>query len=262
MTEPAPDIGTALEQAAAPQDKRNVFDLIGSMEGELIRSLQSPEAAAILARHYTNAIRYNETLRQCTPESLVGALLLSAQVRLEPGPLGHVYLVPFRNTKRNVFEVTWMLGYTGIIELGRRGGAAGLRSTVVWDCDEYVEPWEDEKGEGIHYKRKPGPVEKQTERIGVLVTWRDGKVKQAVHCPPSRVATALAHRKAKDDVSNEDWYWRKTGVRFARPWLPLSTEFALADRSDDGIVHGVEAEEGEAFPVVEAEAIEAGGEDV
>jgi hypothetical protein len=38
----------------------------------------------------------------------------------------------------------------------------------------------------------------------------------------------------------EDWYWRKTGVRFARPWLPLTTEAATADRADDAVVSGVD----------------------
>jgi len=243
-------VGAALERAAAPQDKRTVFDLIGSMETELVRSLGSPEAAAILARHYTNAVRYDETLRQCTPESLVGALLLSAQVRLEPGPLGHVYLWATRNTKAGTYEVTWSLGYTGIIELGRRGGAVGLRATVVWDNDEYEAPWENEKG--LHWKHKPGAfVEERTDRIAVLVTWKEGGERMGLHCPPERIETALAHRKAKDkSVINEDWYWRKTGVRFARPWLPLSTDLAVAVQADDGVVRGVESVEAEARPVL------------
>jgi hypothetical protein len=33
----------------------------------------------------------------------------------------------------------------------------------------------------------------------------------------------------------------RSGVRFARPWLPLTTEAATADRADDAIVTGVDA---------------------
>jgi recombination protein RecT len=245
-----PELTAALERAAQPQDARNVQDLIYSMQPALERSLQSEAAAEILTRHYFNAIRYNPLLRQCTPESLVGALLLSAQVRLEPGPLGHVYLVPFRDNKRSTFEVTWMLGYTGIIELGRRGGAKGLTAEVVWDCDEYVQPWQNERGR--HWTLKPGDVAERTERVGVLVTWKEDTERVALHCPPERIDTALAARKAKDKgVGSEDWYWRKTGVRFARPWLPLSTDLALASRADDGIVRGVEEDVGAAVAVVD-----------
>jgi len=248
-------VGAALERAAAPQDKRTVFDLIGSMETELVRSLGSPEAAAILARHYTNAVRYDETLRQCTPESLVGALLLSAQVRLEPGPLGHVYLLPFRNTKAGTYEVTWILGYTGIIELGRRGGAVGLRATVVWDCDEYVEPWENEKG--LHWSLKPGVPEERGERVGVLVTWKEATERMGLHCPPSEINRALKASARKDTSRREeDWYWRKTGVRRARPWLPLSTDLAVAVQADDGVVRGVESVEAEARPVLAPPEVE------
>lgn len=80
---------------AIPQHVRASSHIEG-MKPEIEKSLQSDAGAATLARHYYNAIRFNPLLMQCTPESLVASLLLSAQVRLEPGPLGHVYLVPFK----------------------------------------------------------------------------------------------------------------------------------------------------------------------
>ncbi len=247
----------ALEKATAPKDTRTVLDLIAAMEPEIAKSLQSEQGAAILTRHYYSAVRFNELLRQCTAESLVAALLLSAQVRLEPGPLGHVYLAPFQNRKAGTHEVVWMLGYTGIIELGRRGGAAGLRASVVWDCDEYVEPWENEKG--AHWTLKPGPVEAREERAGVLVTWKESGERTALHMPPGRVDTAIAASRnpKKEELRGEDWYWRKTGVRFARPWLPLTpdrggSEFATADRADGALVTALDVVDGEALPVIKA----------
>lgn len=254
MTEPT--LETALAVAAQPKDTRTVLDVIQSMRPEIEKSLQSEAAADILVRHYYNAIRYNELLRQCTGESLVAALLLSAQVRLEPGPLGHVYLVPFQNRKAQTHEVVWMLGYTGIIELGRRGGAQGLRSAVVWNNDEYTEPWENEKG--LHWTLKPGSIDGRTERVASLVTWKENGERQGLHMPPERVAIAVkASRNPKaSDLAQEDWYWRKTAVRFARPWLPLSTDpqaFAVASHADGAAVHGLDVNEsGEAFAVIEA----------
>lgn len=246
----ATDLDTKLERAAKPPEQRTVFDLIGSLEAELVRSLGSEQAAVTLARHYTTAIRYNPLLRQCTPESVAGALLLSAQVRLEPGPLGHVYLVPFRHKDRG-FEVNWILGYTGIIELGRRGGATGLRATVIWSSDDWT-GIKNVNGD-LRYTHVAHAPNDRSERLGVLIEWKDGPTKAAVWCPPSRIDTALAHRKAKDDsVRNEDWYWRKTGVRFARPFLPLSTDLAYAVASDDAVVRGIEVEDGTAEPVYDA----------
>lgn len=252
-------LSTELERAAAPKDTRTVLDLIETMRPEIEKSLQSEGAAEILVRHYYSAIRYNELLRQCTGESLVAALLLSAQVRLEPGPLGHVYLVPFKNAKRGVHEVVWMLGYTGIVELARRGGAAGLRSTVVWNCDEIELPWENERG--LHWKLVPGLDAEREQRVGCLVVWKEGTERQALWMPPERVDVAIKASKNPKaaELRGEDWYWRKTGVRFARPWLPLTTEeagrqFAQAAAADGGVVHAVTIDaEGVALAEVEEE---------
>jgi recombination protein RecT len=244
-------LSTALDRVAETPKAKSARALIDGMKPELEKSLRSPDAAEMLIRHYYSALRFNPLLLQCTADSMVAALLLSAQVGLEPGPLGHVYLVPYFNSKAKVHEVVWMLGYTGIIELGRRGGAIGLRSTVVWNCDEYVPPWENEKG--LHWLLKPGPLTEREERVGALVVWKEERERQALHCSPERIATALKARKVADkSVGNEDWYWRKTGVRFARPWLPLTPQFALAARSDDAIVHAVEADaDGSAQPIIE-----------
>lgn len=245
-------LGTALERREQSQEAGTVLGLIEGMRPEIEKSLQSDAGAAILARHYYNAVRFNPLLMQCTPESLVGSLLLSAQVRLEPGPLGHVYLVPFKNGKSGAHEVVWMLGYTGIVELGRRGGAAGLTAQVVYEGDVLEKPWQNEKG--WHWEYRPAPDGEQGERLGVLVTWREERERVALWMPPERVDVAVkASRNPKaSQLREEDWYWRKTGVRFARPWLPLATDdMARAAAVDGGAVRALDVQEGEAVPVVD-----------
>lgn len=244
---------TALAQKAQPKEARNVQDVITGMRPELVKSLGREDAADMLVRHYFTAIRYNELLRQCTAESLVAALLLSAQVRLEPGPLGHVYLVPFK--VQGVHEVVWILGYTGIIELARRGGASALRSTIVWDCDEYDAPWENEKG--VHFTLKPGPVSERNARLGLLVSWKEAGVVSALDVPAERVERAQkaspAYRAQSGLwVTDLDAMWRKTGVRAARPFLPLSVELAAAAAADGLVVSGVDLSDGDAQPTIEA----------
>lgn len=233
-----------LERAAAPKEVRTVLDLIEQMRPEVEKSLQSEGAAEILVRHYYSAIRYNDLLLQCTPDSLVASMLLTAQLRLEPGPLGHVYLIPFKNTKRNVHEVVFLIGYTGIIELGRRGGAVGLRADVVYDGDEYERPWMNEKGS--HWRLVPAPEEGQGDPVGALVVWREGTERMGLDMPMSRVDTAIkASRNPKaSELREVPWYIKKTAVRYARPWLPLavgdeSERFARAGIADGSVVHEV-----------------------
>lgn len=246
---------TALETVATPKERKPFGELVARMRPELIKSLRNDEAADILTRHYMTAIRLNPQLMECKVDSLLAALLLSAQVRLEPGPLGHVYLVPFRG------ECVWMLGYTGILELARRSERVGaLKATVVWDADEYVLPWENERG--LHYELRPGPEENRGDREGVLVTWKErvGSRWEAVAmwCPPSRVerakqASPAARKGAGPWATDESAMWAKTGIRYVRPWLPLSPDAGYAMQHDEAVVTGIAADAGgEAYPVIEA----------
>ena len=242
-----------LERAKKAPPTRTVQDLIESIRPELERSLQNTAAADILARHYYTAIRFSPLLQTCTAESQIAALLLTAQVRLEPGPLGHVYLIPYKNAKRNVHEVLWMLGYAGILELARRGGATGLRSTVVWSDDG----WSGMRNVNgsLRYEHAPAPERAEdAERIGVLVEWREGG-SNALWCPPSRIKRAQ-DASASYKTGSGPWFsdteamWRKTGIRFAAKAMPLSVELAEAERMDGRVALLEHGEDGEL--VVEA----------
>jgi recombination protein RecT len=232
---------TALEAAAAPREQTRIRELVERLKPELEKSLQGRLAADALVRHYLTAIRLNPLLRECTTESLLAALLLSAQVGLEPGPLGHVYLVPYKR------ECTWILGYTGIIELARRTDRVGaLRSVVVWDNDT-VRVWQDEKGE--HFTFEPGDPDEWKERAAG--TW----FPRVVTVPRSRVERARAASPAAQKGSgpwttDETAMWAKTGIRAVRPWLPLSPEAAYAVAMDESVLSDVEPDEdGAAQPV-------------
>ena len=74
--------------------------LIEGMKGQIARAVPKHIGAERLARVMLTEMRKNPALMDClaTQEgtaSLLGALMVSAQLGLEPGPLGHSYLVPF-----------------------------------------------------------------------------------------------------------------------------------------------------------------------
>jgi recombination protein RecT len=78
-------------------------------------------------------------LYDCSTRSLLGALVQCAQLGLEPGVLGQVYLVPFRNRRKNTIEVTVVPGYKGLLELARRSGQIStITATCVYEGDHYV----------------------------------------------------------------------------------------------------------------------------
>lgn len=238
-----------LERAAEPKERTTIRDLVARMEPELVKSLGTPDAAARLARHYLTAIRLTPALLECSTESLLAALLLSAQVGLEPGPLGHVYLVPFGR------EAQWILGYTGIVELTRRSGAcADLTSEIVWDCDVYERPWRDQRG--THYLHRPGEHKPDSMPVAVLVTWRElsgGKwFARALDVPMERIERARKASRAKSGpwVTDTTAMMRKTGIRAARPFLPLSPEASYAVAVDGAVVGGLVVQDDAAEVVI------------
>ncbi len=249
----------ALEIQAQPQEAKTIRDLIERMKPELVKSLGRPELVEAFVRHYNTAIRLNPQLIDCTPESMLAALLLSAQVRLEPGPLGHVYLVPYKR------ECVWMLGYTGILELARRSERVGaLKARVVWNNDDY-RYWEKDGDE--HYELRPGDESERKSRELVIVSWKERAagswLRRAVECPRSRVerakaASPAARKQSGPWLTDETAMWAKTGVRFARPWLPLTTEAGYAVSMDDSRLIDVQPDESGAAQPITTESVALG----
>src|SRR5690348_5405799 len=52
-----------------------------------------------LLRIATTAIRTTPKLKACTAASLLASVMQCAQLGLEPGVLGHAYLIPYNNKK-------------------------------------------------------------------------------------------------------------------------------------------------------------------
>ena len=83
------------KQLAKKDKPETIFDLIQKMTPAIQKALPSHLDPNRLARIVTTEIRRNPKLLKCKKESLLGALMLSAQLGLEPGPLGHCYYVPY-----------------------------------------------------------------------------------------------------------------------------------------------------------------------
>jgi len=140
-----------LSNAVAQQEgdqapkRRTIRDLIESQRNEIARALPAAAKATPdrLARVALTTIRTTPQLASCTPESLLGALMTTAQLGLEPGPLGHAYFVPFRNRKKvgnqwlDSLDVQFIVGYKGMIELARRAGTH-VETWVIHEHDHFV----------------------------------------------------------------------------------------------------------------------------
>lgn len=100
---------------------------------EIAKALPNGWDAERFARIALTTINSSPKLQQCEASSVVGAVLLAAQLNLElSGPLGHAYLVPFKN------KASFLLGYKGMIELARRSGQIlSIEAREVRENDEF-----------------------------------------------------------------------------------------------------------------------------
>ncbi|WP_017415747.1 recombinase RecT [Clostridium tunisiense] len=110
-----------------------------SFQGVLTKQLQHQFKAiqSLVPKHVTperlcrigiNAASRNPQLMNCTPETIVGAIVNCATLGLEPNLLGHAYIVPFYNNKTGKMEAQFQVGYKGALDLIRRTGAVSTLS--------------------------------------------------------------------------------------------------------------------------------------
>lgn len=92
-----------------------------------------------LARITLTAISRTPKLAECTPASLVGAVMNCATLGLEPNLIGHAYLVPFFNNKIGAMECQFQIGYKGLLDMIRRtGDVSKIYAEIVYENDLFV----------------------------------------------------------------------------------------------------------------------------
>lgn len=101
---------------------QTIRDLVERNRSQLMAALPSHLPVDRIVRAFFTVLSTTPKLYECTPRSLIGALIQSAQLGLEPGVLGHAYLVPYKT------EVQFIPGYRGLVDLVRRSGTV---STVM-----------------------------------------------------------------------------------------------------------------------------------
>lgn len=181
-----------------------------------------------------NEARRLPQLLECSPASIVGAMLTASALGLEIGShLGQAYLIPFKG------QATFVPGYKGLIALAYRSGQiASIGAHVVHEGDEF----EVELGSMPRIHHVPqltveaGPA-RYYYAIAQLTTGG------TVFDRPMTLADARRARDASPSVKKAGGPWqlhfdemaRKTCVRRLAKYLPASPELALAVAVDERI---------------------------
>jgi recombination protein RecT len=172
---------------------------------------------------------------------VLAAAILCAQLGLEPGPLGHAYLVPFQK------ECTFILGYKGMIELARRSGLLKDLSTGVV-----------REGDTFTFRRGSRPLVEHVdarpeERGDVVCYWGVARFAGG-GCLVERLwpaeIEAARNRSPAGKRGVGPWHTdfeamaRKTVVRRMAPYLPMTPLLARALETDEHPVIDVDYEGG------------------
>lgn len=216
-----------------------VFDLIERQTPEIRRALPAHMSADRLARIALTLVRKTPLLASCTAPSLLGALMTAAQVGLEPGPLGHCWLIPRWNKKLQAYECHWEIGYTGVQELARRSGLIGsIEARPVFEADAF----DFEHGSAPFLRHKPSLSAERGNRVAFyayveVLNGRDVFRVMPLH-EVERIRDEYGGGGATGPwVTDFDAMAAKTVVRAMRNYLPQSPLMAQAFNVDGTVRH-------------------------
>ena len=225
--------GTAV--AKKEEKPKTIFDLIQLSKKQFNNALPQHINTDRFVRIAITTIRLNPKLAKCNPESLIGALMVSAQLGLEPGTLGQCYLIPFENKKAGTVECQFQIGYKGLIELLRRSGQlSDIYSYTVYENDDF----NIEYGLSRTLTHKPNFDERgEIKGFYAVAILKDGAKAFEYMTKDEVTHHEEKYRKGsyKNDVWNKNFeeMAQKTVVKKLLKWLPVSVEFLEMAAKDE-----------------------------
>ena len=218
-------------------NKKSIVDQIQNALPEFMN------AKRFLRTVYTALLR-NPALLDCTKESLLSAMIESAQLGLEP-ILGKAALIPYGT------EVQFQPMYRGLVDLGRRTAQVKVTGHVVYSNDEF----DFEYGTNERLYHKPSLDGDRGDMIGAYTVWtfEDG-FQSFLFMPESDILKvrekspayqyAIANpknRKAQECpwITWPDQQYIKTVIKRHSKLQPCSVEMERATELDNRIEAGL-----------------------
>lgn len=228
----------------APASPANtIAAYLKKMGPEIEKALPSHMNPDRMARIALTTIRTNPKLLEASVPSLLGAVMQAAQLGLEPGLIGHCYLVPFKNGKTGQTDVQFIIGYKGMIDLARRSGQIeNIYAHSVYSKDEF----DYELGLEPKLKHKPFMEGDRGEFIGAYAVahFKDGGY-QFEFMPKDEIEKRRKRSKAANNgpwVTDYEEMAKKTVIRHMWKYLPISVEIQQQALQDEVVRKDVTAE--------------------
>ena len=227
------DVGKALAKNTSIVTVADFFEKKKSLIAQALPKTITPER---LIGIFTMILNSSPKLKECSQNSLIGAVIQTVQLGLQPGNIGHIHLVPFNNKGR--MECQLIIGYRGYVELVNRSGQATiLSSEVVFANDQF----EYEQGLNPILKHRPASGDRG-EKIGVYCIAKNLLANEKVFVYLQKEEIEKIKKASKASASEyspwvtwEPQMWQKTAAKRICKLLPLSAESQKSISADETI---------------------------
>ena len=224
------DLSTA---AAAAKAQPTMKDLVEAQLPAIERQLGGAMNSDAFVRAVLSEITKSPDLMQADPQTLLGGVMLAAQLRLEIGSgLGEFYLTPRKDHGRMICLP--IVGFQGMVKLALRSEfVTNVQSFIVREGDDFTYGANAERG--LFYDWTPKDFEETRPMVGVVATAR---MKQG--------GTTWAYLTRAQVEDRRPSYWqktpwathpdemaKKTAVRALAKYLPKSTDLGRALEADE-----------------------------
>lgn len=241
-------------EAPAPSPVAALRTMMDSSSGQLMMVLQTEEKVKRFQREFMTMVQSNATLLGCNPRSLIASAIQSAQLGLSLDKnMGQAYVVPYKG------QAQFQIGYLGYLTLARRSGQIkSIRAEIVYEGDEFDRQYTID---GVEFTHTPCPPSNRGEKIGVYVVaqFLNGgnhfEFMFAEEVLEIKKLSKSAHKDGSIWKVHEEAMWKKTVIKRAAKYLPLTVEAQKASRIDELQDAGVEVSQEEIFDTeIEASA--------
>lgn len=234
----------ANKQVAKNNGQKTLQDYMKVMEGQIKRALPSVITPERFTRMVLTALSSTPKLKQCTPQSFLGAMMTAAQLGVEPNTaLGQAYLLPYDNRRKGVTECQFQLGYKGLIDLAYRSGEVSIiQAHEVYENDDF----DYELGMEPRLRHIPA----RANRGKVICYYAMFKTKDGGYgFDVMSIEDVQAHAKKYSKAygsgpwqTNFDEMAKKTVLKKVLKYAPLKSDFVRAAAQDESIKTEIDAD--------------------
>jgi len=246
-----PKPGESKQLTVAEQGRQTIKQLLARSEKQIQQRLPKHMTADKMIAIALTAANKTPKLYECDPMTFLGCVVQCAQLGLTTdNVLGHAFLVPFRNSRANRYEVQLIVGYKGMVQLAHRSGLVSSFSGVtVYKNDDFSmrlgsDPY-------LHhippYDGDPGEI----RGAYATVTFKNGE-RQFLYMTRKQIEDIRDRSQSyKSNPGSSPWsgpdkaeMFAKTPLRRLSKWIPNAPELAYAaaleDLHDAGESQGLE----------------------